>query len=115
MNVLLAFAVLCILVLLALLKHEISAQRRLLVEDFRVLRSSLGEIAGKQIGLESEYREVHKILQGIRDLNQAELQERKEILQQTNLTASNRVLQMRSYMADLEEAARKELEGLRNG
>jgi uncharacterized protein YoxC len=78
----------------------------------KILRSDLANVAGKQVGLESEYHEVHKILQSIRDLNQAELQDRKEILQHQNFTAANRVLQTRAHMAQLEEAARKELEGL---
>ena len=65
--------------------------------------------------LAEEYRDVHAILQQIRDLNKEELQERKEILQQRNITSSNRVIQGRKFLAELEEAAQRELDGLRKG
>lgn len=87
---------------------QVSTKKLLLLEV------ALGDITGRQMRLAEEYRDVHAILQQIRDLNSVELQERKEILQHENVSA-NRVIQARRYMSELEEAARKELEGLRNG
>lgn len=80
----------------------------------RLLRVTLEDIVGGQRALSDEYKEVHRILAAIRDLNQQELQDRKEVLQRTNISASSRVVQVRGYMQSLEEAAMKELEG-RNG
>lgn len=81
---------------------------------FTIVESALGDITGRQQQLEREYKEVHGILKQIRDLNSAELQDRKEILQRQSIT-SNRVTETRRLIADLEEAARKELDGLRGG
>lgn len=81
---------------------------------FTIVESALGDITGRQQQLEREYKEVHAILKQIRDLNSAELQERKEILQHQNITAANRVMQARRWISDLEDAARRELDGLKN-
>lgn len=83
-----------------------------LAEDLRIIRVAVADVAGRQLRLSDEYAEVHKILAAIRDLNQAELQDRKEILQRSNITASSRVVQVRAQMQQLEEAALRELEGL---
>jgi len=86
---------------------QVSTKKLLLIEV------ALGDITGRQMRLAEEYRDVHAILKQIRDLNKEELQERKEILQQRNVVMGNRVQQGRQLLAELEEAAQRELDGLR--
>ena len=88
---------------------QVSTKKLLLIEV------ALGDITGRQMRLADEYRNVHAILKQIRDLNTTELTERKEIMQQRNVVMGNRVQQGRQLLAELEEAAQRELDGLRKG
>lgn len=115
MDVLAVLFALAVLVVSALTLRELRRAAAQAATNGRVLASTLGDIQGRQRDLAREYEEVHKILEAIRDLNKAELQDRKEILQHTNLAASSRVLQVRTRMQQLEEAAQKELDGMGGG
>jgi len=79
-------------------------------------RGDLGDIRRKQDEVLCEvtkYRDdVKQLLKDIRDLNNTELTERKEILSRTNITGTSRVTSMRAWVANLETAAEKELIGL---
>lgn len=80
------------------------------------LHGPLGDVKRKQDEVLCEvtkYREdVAQLLKDIRDLNNTELTERKEILSRTNITGTSRVTSMRAWVANLETAAEKELIGL---
>lgn len=79
-------------------------------------RGDLGDIRRKQDEVLCEvtkYRDdVKQLLKDIRDLNRTELTDRQEILSKMNIKGSSRITNMRSWMADLEAAAEKELLGL---
>ena len=92
--------------------RSVGTYARVLTKKLYLLEVALGDITGRQMRLADEYRDVHAILKQIRDLNKEELTERKEILEHQNIF-SNRVSQGRKLIAELEEAARKELAGLR--
>ena len=115
MDVVLLLALAVILAGLVYLARRSRTAETELKHRLHLMHVELAQVSGRQLQLADDYREVHKILQQIRDLNTEELRDRKEILQHQNLTASNRVLQTRRHMAELEEAARLELEGLRRG
>jgi len=113
-----AVALILLAVLLAIAVREARGRRALQKEiaaGIHLLRVDTAAVLGGQARLGDDYRAVHALLQQIRDLNTAELQERKEILQHENVSASSRVLQVRRHIADLEDAARRELEGLKHG
>ena len=115
MNVFTLVACSVLLVMVWLVLRVQRAHGLFLHDKIRIIESALGDITGRQMRLADEYRDVHAILKQIRDLNTAELTERKEILQHQNITAANRVVQARRWISDLEEAARKELDGLKHG
>jgi len=113
-------------VVTAILLRLVALDVKRLLAEVALARTSIGDLGGplydtkrKQdevlaaVGKHTE--EVIGLLTSIRDLNHKELNEKREILSHTNIAATSRITNMRSWLSKLEDAAEKEILGLGAG